>query len=82
MPSKALLSNILQTMSSNFPVVLHMDCTFKKCNDNEFPILILGITEACQQFHPLSISMISCQTEEMYEVVLHNFNRLIPQVEV
>ncbi len=66
-------------MSSKFPVVLHMDCTFK-CNDNEFPILILGITDACQQFHPLSISIISHQTTEMYEDMLQNFNRLIPHV--
>jgi hypothetical protein len=68
-------------MSSKFPAVLHMDCTFKKCNNNEFTILILGITDAYQQFCPLSICIISHQTEEMYEDVLHNFNRLIPQVE-
>jgi hypothetical protein len=41
-------------------------------------ILILGITDACQQFHPLSISIITHQNEEMYEDMLHNFNRLIP----
>jgi len=41
-------------------------------------ILILGITDACQQFHSLSISISSHQNEEMYEEVLHNFNRLIP----
>jgi hypothetical protein len=56
-----------------------MDCTFK-CNDNEFPILILGITDACQHFHPLSISIFSHHTEEMYEEVLNNFNWLIPHV--
>jgi hypothetical protein len=47
MSSKALLSVIPQAMSSKFPVVLHMDCTFK-CNNNEFPILILGTIDACQ----------------------------------
>jgi hypothetical protein len=36
-------------MSSKFPVVLHLDCTFK-CNNNEFPLLIFGITDAYQQF--------------------------------
>jgi hypothetical protein len=66
MSSKAMLSVIPQAMCSKFPVVLHMDCTFK-CNDNEFPILIIGITDACQQFHPLSISIISHHTEDMYE---------------
>jgi hypothetical protein len=79
MSSKAMLSVILQAMCSKFPVVLHMDCTLK-CNDNEFPILIIGITDACQQFHPLSISIISHHTEDMYEDVLQNFNRLIPHV--
>jgi hypothetical protein len=77
MSSKALLSVVLQAMSSKFPVVLHIDCTFKMCNNNEFPILILGISDACQQFHPLSISIISHQTEEMYEDSLDNFNGLI-----
>ena len=38
MSSKAMLSVIPQAMCIKFPVVLHMDCTFK-CNDNEFPIL-------------------------------------------
>jgi hypothetical protein len=47
MSSKALLSVIPKALLSPFPVVLHMDCTFK-CNDNEFPILIIGITDACQ----------------------------------
>jgi hypothetical protein len=79
MSSKAILSVIPQAMCSKFLVVLHMDCTFK-CNDNKFAILIIGITDACQQFHPLSISIISHHTEDMYEDVLWNFNRLIPQV--
>ncbi len=79
MSSKAMLSVILEAISSNFPIVLHMDCTFK-CNDNEFPILILGVTDACQQFHPLSISLISHRTEDMYQDVLNHFNRLIPHV--
>ena len=79
MSSKALLSVIPKAISSPFPVVLHMDCTFK-CNDNEFPILIIGITDACQQFHPLSVSIISHRTHEMYEMVLHNFNQLVPHV--
>jgi hypothetical protein len=56
-----------------------MDCTIK-CNDNEILILILGITDASQQFHPLSVSIISHHTEEMYEMVLSNFNQLVPHV--
>jgi hypothetical protein len=79
MSSKALLSVIPKAILSPFPIVLHMDCTFK-CNDNEFPILIIGITDACQQFHPLSVSIFSHPTQEMYEMVLHNFNQLVPHV--
>jgi hypothetical protein len=71
-----MLSVIPKAVSCKFPVVLHMDCTFK-CDDNEFPILILGITDACQQFHPLSISIILHCMQEMYQEVLGNFNRLI-----
>jgi hypothetical protein len=79
MSSKAMLSVIPQALSSNFPIVLHMDCTFK-CNNNKFPILVLGISDACQQFHPLSISIISHRTEQMYEDLLTNFNRLVLHV--
>jgi hypothetical protein len=79
MLSKAMLSDIPQAVCSKFPVVLHMDCTFT-CNVNEFSILIIRITDACQQVHPLSRSIISHCTEEMYEDVLWNFNRLIPHV--
>jgi hypothetical protein len=64
-------------VSCKFPVVLHMDGTFK-CNDNEFPTLILSITDACQQFPPLSISIILHCMQEMYQEVSGNFNRLIP----
>jgi hypothetical protein len=74
-----MLSVISQALSSNFPVALHMDCTFK-CNDTEFPILTLSITDACQKFHHLSISIMSHCTEEMYEEVLKNFNRHILHV--
>jgi hypothetical protein len=40
-----------------------MDCTFK-FNVNEFPVLALGIMDAQQQLHPLSINMNShCTTD-------------------
>jgi len=74
-----MLSVIPEAISSNFPIFVHMDCTFK-CNDDEFPILILGTTDSCQKFHPLSTSIISHQTEDMYEELMNNFNRLTPHV--
>jgi len=56
--SKALLSVVPVAVSSRLPTVLYMDCTFK-CNDNEIPLLIIGLTDAQQQFHLLSLSVIS-----------------------
>jgi hypothetical protein len=56
-----------------------MDCTFK-CNDNEFPILVLGVTDAQQQFHPLSISVISHCNINVYLKCLAAFKRLITHV--
>ncbi len=60
MLSKAALS-VLKTAvreAENVPIVFHMDCTFK-CNLNEFPVLVCGVSNAQQQFHLLSMSVIS-----------------------
>jgi hypothetical protein len=40
--SKALLSVLLRANESLLPVVFHMDSTFK-CNENEFPVTLLGM---------------------------------------
>ena len=52
MSSKATLSIIVKAVSSRafVPIVLHMDATYK-LNVNEFPVLILGLSDAQQQFH-------------------------------
>jgi hypothetical protein len=48
MTSKAMLNVLLKANSCIFPVVLHMDSTFK-LNDNEFPLMVIGITDgACE----------------------------------
>ena len=70
---------VADAVQSSLPIVFHMDCTFK-CNDNEFPMLVLGITDAQQQFHPLSITIISHQNYATYCEVLDNFNRLLGHV--
>ncbi len=44
MTSKAMLNVLLKANSCIFPVVLHMDSTFK-LNDNEFPLVVIGITD-------------------------------------
>jgi hypothetical protein len=56
--SKAVLSVLLHANESLIPGVFHMDSTFK-CNENEFPITLLGISDASRQFHLLSISVLS-----------------------
>ena len=45
MSSKSLLKMVVDAVQSSLPIVFHMDCTFK-CNDKEFPLLVLGITDA------------------------------------
>ncbi len=79
MSSKALLKMVADAVQSSLPIVFHMDCTFK-CNDNEFPLLELGITDAQQQFHPLSISIISHRNYATYCEVLDHFNGLLGNV--
>lgn len=81
MSSKAALS-VLKTAvreAENVPIVFHMDCTFK-CNLNEFPVLVFGVSDAQQQFHLLSMSVISHLSKEMYEDMLISFKRLITHV--
>jgi hypothetical protein len=74
MSSKAALS-VLKTAvreAENVPIVFHMDCTFK-CNLNEFPVLAFGVCDAQQQFHLLSMSVISHLSKEIYEDMLISF---------
>jgi hypothetical protein len=59
--SKAALSVLLRANESLIPVVFHMDSTFK-CNENEFPVTLLEISDANRQFHLLSISVVSHHT--------------------
>jgi hypothetical protein len=56
-----------------------MDATYK-LNINEFPVLTLGISDAQQQFHLLSISDLSHHTKAVYREVLHMFKQVIMHV--
>jgi hypothetical protein len=60
MSSKAALSVLPKAVawSGKVPLVLHIDSTYK-FNTNEYPVLVLGISDAQKQFHMLSISVIS-----------------------
>ena len=79
MSSRAMLSVIERAAVSRLPTVFHMDCTFK-CNDNEFPVLVLGVTDAQQQFHPLSISVISHRNTDIYLKCLDAFKTIVAHV--
>jgi hypothetical protein len=77
MSSKAALSILSKAISSSaiVPMVLHMDVTYKLYG-NKFPVLILGISDAQQQFQMLSISMLSHHTEAVYKEVLCLFKHV------
>ncbi len=47
---------------------------------DEFPVLVLGVTDAQQQFHSLSISIISHHNTNIYLKCLDAFKRLIANV--
>jgi hypothetical protein len=81
MSSKVALSILVKAVSSRalVPLVLHMDAMYK-LNLNEFPVLILGLSVAQQQFHLLSISVLSHHTEAVYCEVLRVFKRVIMHV--
>jgi hypothetical protein len=56
-----------------------MDCTFK-LNDNEFPLVILGVTDGAQQLHVLSISIVSHRTTAVYQRVVQGLKDLVSKV--
>jgi hypothetical protein len=70
--SEAMLSVLLRANESLIPVVFHMVSKFK-CNENEFPVTLLGISDANRQFHLLSISVVSHCTRDVY---IHLFTSL------
>ncbi len=74
--SKAVLSVLLHANESLIPVVFHMDSTFK-CNENKFPITLLGISDANRQFHLLSISVVSHHTHDVYIHLITSLQELV-----
>jgi len=53
-----------------------MDSTFK-CNENEFPVTLLGISDANRQFHLLSISVVSHRTRDVYIRLITSLQELV-----
>jgi hypothetical protein len=74
-----MLSVIKRTAVSRLPTVFHVDCTFKS-NDYEFPVLVLGVTDAQQQFHLLSIIVISHCNTDVYLKCLDAFKTSVAHV--
>jgi len=71
-----LIIFILIYNESLLPVVFHMDSTFK-CNENEFPVTLLGISDANRQFHLLSISVVSHRTRDVYIRLITSLQELV-----
>jgi hypothetical protein len=61
MMTKSLLSVLNSVSASQIPSVLQMDSTFK-CNENEFPVTLLGVSDAQRQIHLLYINIVSHHT--------------------
>ena len=71
-----MLSVLLHANESLIPVVFHMDSTFK-CNENEFSVTLLGISDANRQFHLLSISVVSHHTHDVYIRLITSLQELV-----
>jgi len=79
MPSKALLSVLLTASTCLFPSVFHMDSTFK-CNENEFPVTLLGVSDVQRQFHLLSISIVAHHTQAVYRHLISSLQALVSKL--
>ena len=79
MSSKALLSVLLTASSCLLPSVFHMDSTFK-CNENEFPVTLLGVSDVQRQFHLLSISIVSHRTQAVYRHLINSLQELVSKL--
>jgi hypothetical protein len=74
--SKAVLSVLLRANESLIPVVFHMVSTFK-CNENEFPVTLLGISDTHRRFHLKSISVVSHCTCDVYIHLITSLQELV-----
>ena len=74
--SKAVLSALLHANESLIPVIFHMDSTLR-CNENKFPVTLLGISDANRQFHLLSISVVSHHTHDVYIHLITSLQELV-----
>jgi hypothetical protein len=74
--SKAMLSVLLGANEFLIPVVFHMGSTFK-CNENDFPVTLLGISDANRQFPLLSISVVSHRTRDVYIRLITSLQELV-----
>ena len=79
MTTKSLLSVLNSVSASQIPCVLHMDSTFK-CNENEFPVTLLGVSDAQRQFHLLSISIVSHRTLAVYKRLITSLQQIMTAV--
>jgi hypothetical protein len=77
--TKRMIQVIQHAIAYPLPVVLHIDATFK-LNENEFPFIVLGITDARQQFFPLAFAVVSRINQEMNRRVLVDFKCLVASV--
>jgi hypothetical protein len=64
---------------SRLPCVLHRDSTFK-CNEKEYPVTLLGVSDAQCQFLLLSISIVSHRTLAVYKRLITSLQHIMTVV--
>jgi hypothetical protein len=79
MSSKALLSVLLTASTCLLPSVFHMDSTFE-CNENEFPVTLIGVSDAQRQFHLLSFSIVSHRTQAVFYRLISSLQELVSKL--
>ena len=74
--STGLLKTISKAISAysehRLPIVFHFDGTFK-LNVTEFPLVVIGLTDGGQHFHPLAFFTVSHRTTNTYVTLIRAF---------
>jgi hypothetical protein len=70
---------ISSSSSCLLPCAFHMDSTFM-CNENEFPVTLLGISDAQRQIHLLSIGVVSHRTQAVNHRLITSLQELVGNV--
>jgi hypothetical protein len=66
---------LIRQMARGETFVFHMDATFKT-NTCDYPLLVIGMSDASRQFHPIAFFLSSQRTKEQYEYALESVKKV------